>query len=97
MHRFTPPPPPWQLVRESTLAKVNEVSLKEEKNVMDPGVSLIEEEKNVKTPEAIVLGGKLEEDTIIMNLEDEDEQGWCKGRKENRVGLYPANYVEPLT
>jgi hypothetical protein len=29
-------------------------------------------------------------------LEDEDEQGWCKGRKDGVVGLYPANYVKAI-
>jgi len=31
---------------------------------------------------------------VFTKIEDEDDQGWCKGRVGNRVGLYPATYVE---
>lgn len=33
---------------------------------------------------------------IFEKLEDEDGLGWCKGRKDKKVGLYPANYVEVI-
>ena len=33
---------------------------------------------------------------VFTKLEDEDDQGWCKGRVGNRIGLYPATYVESV-
>ncbi|TGZ75816.1 hypothetical protein CRM22_000180 [Opisthorchis felineus] len=33
---------------------------------------------------------------VFEKLEDADDQGWCKGRKDGRCGLYPANYAEPI-
>ncbi|XP_077994215.1 protein kinase C and casein kinase substrate in neurons protein 2-like isoform X2 [Glandiceps talaboti] len=33
---------------------------------------------------------------VFTKLQDEDEQGWCKGRIDGKKGLYPANYAEPI-
>lgn len=42
------------------------------------------------------LSSLIQTGEVFEKLEDEDEQGWCKGRKNGRVGLYPANYVEAV-
>ena len=31
---------------------------------------------------------------LFEKIEDEDEQGWSTGRKDGKVGFYPANYIE---
>ncbi|GAU98838.1 hypothetical protein RvY_09928 [Ramazzottius varieornatus] len=34
------------------------------------------------------------EGDLFEKIAEKDEQGWCKGRKDGKVGLFPADYVE---
>lgn len=33
---------------------------------------------------------------VFVQLSSEDEMGWCRGRKDGIVGLFPSNYVERI-
>ncbi|BFZ15746.1 hypothetical protein BsWGS_18785 [Bradybaena similaris] len=33
---------------------------------------------------------------IFIQIATEDEMGWCKGRKDGKIGFYPKNYVERI-
>ena len=33
---------------------------------------------------------------IFVKLKDRDELGWCTGKKDGKIGLFPDNYVEPI-
>ena len=44
----------------------------------------------------VMVNGWFFSGDTFEKLEDEDEQGWCKGRKDGKVGLYPANYIEVI-
>ena len=32
----------------------------------------------------------------FVKVKGRDEQGWCTGSKDGRIGLYPDSYVEYL-
>jgi hypothetical protein len=34
---------------------------------------------------------------VFVKIKDKDDQGWCTGRKDGVVGLYPDNYCQPIT
>jgi phosphoketolase len=33
---------------------------------------------------------------IITKLSEMDDQGWCEGRFQGKLGLFPSDYVEPV-
>lgn len=33
---------------------------------------------------------------VFVMLKERDDQGWCTGRKDGKVGLFPDNYVQPV-
>lgn len=36
------------------------------------------------------------EGDVLTQLSSQDDQGWCQGRYQGRVGHFPGSYVEPL-
>ena len=34
---------------------------------------------------------------MFVKVRDRDEQGWCAGCINGRIGLYPDNYVEIIS
>lgn len=36
------------------------------------------------------------EGDVLTQLSSQDDQGWCQGRFQGRVGHFPGSYVEPL-
>ena len=36
------------------------------------------------------------EGDVLTQLSSQDDQGWCQGRFQGKVGHFPGSYVEPL-
>ena len=36
------------------------------------------------------------EGDILTQLSSQDDQGWCQGRFQGKIGHFPGSYVEPL-